>query len=58
MWRHGDVFRLLREFGWRSLAAAKVYQHFTRRGNVPEYPAFAHYLRTSEAGTKEVNGKG
>lgn len=43
MWKHGDLFRLLREGGWRSLAAAKVYQHFTKRGNVPEYPEFSQY---------------
>lgn len=44
MWKHGDVFRLMREGGWRSLAAAKVYQHFTKRGNVPEYPDFSQYF--------------
>lgn len=47
MWKHGDIFRLMREGGWRSLAAVKIYQHFTRRTSVPEYPPFSHYFPTT-----------
>jgi integrase len=61
MWKHGDVFRLMREGGWRSLAAAKVYQHFTKRGNVPEYPEFSQYSPNNtvprESGARRLKAK-
>jgi integrase len=57
MWRHGDIFRLMREFGWRSLGAARVYQHFTRRGNVPEYPPFSHYFPINGVRKKGQHGQ-
>lgn len=49
MWKHGDVFRLMHEFGWRSLSSAKVYQHYTRRQNVPEYRPFSQYFPSTTA---------
>lgn len=57
MWKHGDVFRLMREGGWRSLAAAKVYQHFTKRGNVPEYPAISQYSPSKALPEERGGGK-
>jgi integrase len=46
MYRTGNVFELMYQGGWKSMASAAVYQHIRRQGQPMELPPFSHYFPT------------